>query len=214
MATLVLQAAGAFLGGMLGPVGSAIGSAAGALAGYLIDRALLSTARGACRGAAAERRATLHGRGRRVAAARLRHDAGRRQLIWATRFEEARTTRRQGGKGGGGSKSTEYSYFANVAFALCEGEIAGRAADLGRRARDRPRHGRAQACTRAAKEQLADPLIAAKQGDGNTPAYRGTAYVVVERFALGRLRQPHPAVPVRGAAAGRHRGDGASRRWR
>ena len=32
--------------------------------------------------------------------------------------------------------------------------------------------------------QAADPLISAKQGAGNTPAYRDTAYVVIERFAL------------------------------
>ena len=43
MATILLQAAGAFLGGMLGSVGSAIGAAAGALAGYTIDRALIDS---------------------------------------------------------------------------------------------------------------------------------------------------------------------------
>ena len=37
---------------------------------------------------------------------------------------------------------------------------------------------------RGSEEQPVDPLIAAKQGAGNTPAYRGTAFVVVERFAL------------------------------
>ena len=51
--------------------------------------------------------------------------------------------------------------------------------------------------------QAVDPLISAKQGSGNAPAYRGTAYVVFEHFPLGRLWQPHPAIPVRGAAAGR-----------
>lgn len=45
MATIVLQAAGAFIGGALGPVGSAIGSAAGAMAGYMIDRALIEGTR-------------------------------------------------------------------------------------------------------------------------------------------------------------------------
>ena len=42
MATILLQAAGAYLGGLLGPVGGAIGTAAGALAGYVVDRALLN----------------------------------------------------------------------------------------------------------------------------------------------------------------------------
>ena len=43
MATIVLQAAGAFLGGILGPVGAALGSAAGAMAGYMLDRSLLQS---------------------------------------------------------------------------------------------------------------------------------------------------------------------------
>lgn len=45
MATILLQAAGAYLGGMLGPVGSAIGTAAGALAGFAADSALLNGTR-------------------------------------------------------------------------------------------------------------------------------------------------------------------------
>ena len=42
MATLLLQAAGAGVGGLFGPVGAMIGRAAGALAGNLIDRSLIS----------------------------------------------------------------------------------------------------------------------------------------------------------------------------
>ncbi len=106
MATLVLQAAGAFIGGFLGPVGSAVGSAAGAMAGYLIDRALLSPTRrvegprlSGPRPFAAEEGASLP---RVYGTMRVGGT-----LIWATRFEEAKTTRRQGGKGGGGSKTTE-----------------------------------------------------------------------------------------------------------
>ena len=45
MATILLQAAGGFLGGLLGPAGAAIGTAVGALAGYAVDRALLSGTR-------------------------------------------------------------------------------------------------------------------------------------------------------------------------
>src|SRR5690606_17365517 len=73
--------------------------------------------------------------------------------------------------------------FANVAFALCEGEIAGvrriwadgRELDLDEiTVRVYP----------GTDTQPVDPLIAAKQGIGNTPAYRGIAYVVFERFPL------------------------------
>ena len=41
MATIVLQAAGAFLGGIFGPVGGVIGGAVGAVAGYWVDQALI-----------------------------------------------------------------------------------------------------------------------------------------------------------------------------
>ena len=40
MATILLQAAGAYLGGLFGSTAAAIGTAAGALAGYAIDKAL------------------------------------------------------------------------------------------------------------------------------------------------------------------------------
>src|SRR5690606_22055387 len=108
MATIILQAAGAFLGGAFGAVGSAIGSAAGALAGYTIDRALLESGK--------------HYEGPRLSAARpFTAEEGAPiprvygtvrvggTLIWATRFEEERTTSRQGIKGG--PKTTEYTYF-------------------------------------------------------------------------------------------------------
>src|SRR5690349_19478182 len=109
MATLVLQAAGSFLGSAFGAVGSAIGSAVGATAGYLVDSALIES--------------TRHIEGPRLATARpfsaedgasIPRVYGTARaggtLIWATRFEEKRTTKRQGGKGG--PKVTTYSYFA------------------------------------------------------------------------------------------------------
>ena len=116
MATILLQAAGAALGGVLGPVGSAIGSAVGAMAGYAIDRALIDSTRHVegprltgARPFTAEEGASIP---RVYGSARIGGT-----LIWATRFEEASTTRRQGSKGGG-PRVAEYSYFANVAFAL------------------------------------------------------------------------------------------------
>lgn len=180
MATIILQAAGAFLGGALGPVGSAIGSAAGAVAGYVIDRALIES--------------TKRYEGPRLAAARpftaeegapLPHVYGTVRvggtLIWATRFEERSTTTRAGGKGG--PRTTTYSYYANVAFALCEGEIAG----VRRIWADGKEVDRSRVEIRiynGSEDQPVDPLIEAKQGAGNAPAYRGTAYAVIERFPI------------------------------
>ncbi len=182
MATILLQAAGAVLGGVLGPVGSAIGSAVGAIAGYAIDRALIDSTRHVegprltgARPFTAEEGASIP---RVYGSARIGGT-----LIWATRFEEASTTRRQGSKGGG-PRVTEYSYFANVAFALCEGEIAG-VRRIWADGREIDRNDFEVRVYRGSEDQPVDPLIEAKQGAGNAPAYRGLAYVVFERFALG-----------------------------
>src|SRR5262249_43186735 len=43
-------------------------------------------------------------------------------------------------------------------------------------------------------EQTPDPLIVAKEGSGNAPAYRGTAYVVFERLPLGNFGNRIPQV--------------------
>lgn len=180
MATLVLQAAGAFIGGVLGPVGVTLGTAAGALAGYMVDRALFGGAQ--------------HYEGPRLSAARpFSGEEGSPlprlygtvrtggTLIWATRFEESSTTERQGGKGG--PKMTTYSYFANAAFAICDGEIAGvrRIWADGQEVDQSKVNIRVY---RGTEDQSPDPLIEAKQGAGNAPAYRGTAYVVIDRMPI------------------------------
>lgn len=178
MATIVLQAAGAYLGGFLGSTGAAIGTAVGAIAGYTLDRALINS--------------TRRIEGRRLASAppftaedgaplpRLYGTARLGgTLIWATRFEESATTTRQGFKGG--PRVTEYSYSVSVAFALCEGEIAG-VRRIWADGRELDRTLYEIRVHRGSEDQEPDPLIAAKQGDA--PAYRGTAYVVFERFQL------------------------------
>ena len=121
------------------------------------------------------------------------------QLIWATRFEEIVTTSMsttrspsQGGKSfgsGSGAKtttttSTSYSYVANIAVGLCEGPIAfvrrvwADAEELDLTTVTMRVH-------RGGEDQAPDPLIAAKEGAENAPAYRGLAYVVFERLPLG-----------------------------
>ncbi|GAA5624928.1 hypothetical protein Brsp05_00180 [Brucella sp. NBRC 12953] len=180
MATVVLQAVGAAVGGIFGPVGAAIGAGLGAMGGYAIDTAIINSTRhmegarlNSGRVATAEEGAALpfvYG------TARLSGT-----LIWATRHEEKKTTERQGGKGG--PKVTSYSYFGNAAYAVAEGEIAGirrvwadgQELDL-TEIELRIYHG--------TDTQQPDPLIEAKQGTGNAPAYRGTAYVVFERIPL------------------------------
>lgn len=183
MATLLLQAAGAALGSVFGPVGSAIGQAVGALAGASIDRALIgggSTVTGA-------RLATarIPGADEGTPVTRLYGTARiGGTLFWATRFEEEVTSERSGGKAfGGGTTATSYTYFANFAMGLCEGEVTairrvwadGQPLDLS---------GVEMRLYRGTADQMPDPLIEAKQGAGQAPAYRNTAYVVFERLAL------------------------------
>ena len=45
MATIVLQAVGAAVGGIFGPVGAAIGAGLGAMGGYAIDTAIINSTR-------------------------------------------------------------------------------------------------------------------------------------------------------------------------
>ena len=181
MSTVVLQSAGAFIGSLFGPVGSAIGSALGAMAGYAIDRSLLmSTQRiegprlAGMRPFSAEEGAPL---ARVYGTVRVGGD-----IIWATRFEETRRSERQGAKGG--PKVTTYSYFANVALALCEGEIGG-VRRIWADGRELDQDEVTMRVYRGGDNQPLDPLIAAKQGAGNAPAYRGVAYVVFERLPIG-----------------------------
>lgn len=184
MATLLLQVAGGFLGGVFGPVGAVIGTAAGALAGNIIDNQLIASTRryegprlNAMQPFTAEEGKPVP---RIYGTMRVSGT-----LIWGTRFEEQGRTERTGSKGGGGKgpKVTSYSYYGNFAFALCEGEIAGirRIWADGRELDQTAVELRVHTGT---EDQLADPLIAARQGAGDTPAYRGTAYVVFERFPL------------------------------
>lgn len=185
MAALVLSVAGATLGGVFGPAGAIAGRLAGALAGSFIDRSLFG--------------GDTHSEGPRLAdldvmasteGAPIARIYGRArisgQLIWATRHEEVISERSGGGgKGLGASQSstTTYSYFANFAIGLCDGEIGsvgrvwadGKPLDLA---------GLNFRVYRGGEAQLPDALIVAKEGAGNAPAYRGLAYVVFERLPL------------------------------
>ncbi|KXG87086.1 baseplate multidomain protein megatron [Agrobacterium bohemicum] len=184
MATLVLQAAGAALGSIFGPVGAIIGRAAGALAGSAVDSALFSSSKTVTGARLSTARIPGAEEGAAIARAYGTVRIGG-TLIWATRFEESVTRERQGGKSTSSSSTTveTFRYFANLAVGLCEGEAAmvrrvwadGQELDLtGIEMRFYP----------GTDTQLPDPLIEARQGAGNAPAYRGLSYVVFERLPL------------------------------
>lgn len=186
MAALVLSIAGAALGNaFLGPLGAVAGRLVGALAGNVIDQALFGNNRpiegprlsdldvmASSEGAPIPR---VYGR------ARL---AG--QVIWATRLEEVASSRSaSGGKGGliGGRTQITYSYFANFAVGLCEGEI-GQVARIWADGKPLDLTGVDYRVHAGGETQMPDGLIMAKEGDERAPAYRGLAYIVFERLPL------------------------------
>ncbi|HEV7416024.1 MAG TPA: glycoside hydrolase TIM-barrel-like domain-containing protein [Tianweitania sediminis] len=180
MATIVLQAAGAFLGGALGPAGAVIGRAAGALAGYAIDQAVINGTRRLEGGRLNDPRPFSAEDGAALPRVYGTVRVGG-TLIWATRFEEVATAERTGGKGS--PKITNYSYFANVAFALSEGPIAG-VRRIWADGRELDQTLFEIRVYKGSEDELPDPLIEAKQGEGNAAPFRGTAYVVFDRLPL------------------------------
>ncbi|GAA0306579.1 baseplate multidomain protein megatron [Rhodovulum strictum] len=194
MATLVLGVVGSsigmgFGGAILGLSGAAIGGLIGSTVGSVIDSWIISSLAPTQRieGARLESlRITSSTEGAVIPRLYGRMRIGG-NIVWATDFrEETRTTtQRGGGKGGGGGKvrTTEYLYFASFAVALCEGPITG----IGRIWADgKPldMSGITMRWYPGDEAQAADPFITAKMGAANTPAYRGTAYVVFEELPL------------------------------
>lgn len=182
MATVILQAAGAAIGGVFGPAGAMAGRALGALAGAAIDRSLFGAGSGEGTHLSSAR---FPGPEEGTAIPRVYGTARiGGTLIWATRFLEQVVEERSGGKGSTTSTTvrTEYSYSVSMALGLCEGPIAGvrRVFADGRELALDSFEMRVYPGTAS---QPPDPLIVAKQG-GGAPAYRGLAYVVLENFPL------------------------------
>lgn len=189
MATLVLGAVGAAVGGSLGGsllgVGAAvIGRAVGATVGRGIDQSVLGAGADALEVGRIDRlRLTGASEGAVIPRVVGRVRVGG-QVIWATRFRENRTT--SGGSGKGGPKppkQTTYSYSISIALALCEGEITR----IGRIWADGAEIARDQMQIRlhnGGEDQLPDSLIEAIEGAGRAPAFRGTAYIVIEDLDL------------------------------
>lgn len=212
MATLALSAAGSAIGGAVLPgfsalggavTGATLGNALGAVAGTLIDQALFAPS-GQQRVVEGSRLSDLKVTSSTEGASIPRVYGRARmpgQMIWATHFEEkvVKTASQQssgGGKGlsggpiGGSSQSSvtqiEYRYFANVAYAVCEGEITR----IGRIWADGKELNQSDFTIRVyrgSEDQDPDSLIQAKEGTSKAPAYRGTAYIVFERMPLGRF---------------------------
>lgn len=190
MATILFSAAGAAIGGSVGGTVAglssvAIGRAVGATLGRVVDQKILGSGAQAVETGKVDRfRLTSAGEGDPVAQLYGRMRLGG-QVIWASDFIEVTTT--SGGGGGKGSssrpKTTEYSYSVNLAIALCEGEII-RVGRIWADGEEIARDDLNLTVYSGNADQEPDPLMEAIEGTGLVPAYRGTAYVVIEALAL------------------------------
>lgn len=187
MATLVFTALGTLLGG---PLGGAIG----ALAGRQIDAMVLGG--GSREGPRlTELSVTTSSYGMPVP----RHFGTMRvagQIVWATDLVEHKD-RHSNGKGK--PSTTEYSYTASFAVALSSRPVEG----IGRIWADgKLLRGAAGDLKTAGSfrfyrgdgDQPVDPLLAAAEGPGRCPAYRGLAYAVFEDLQLGDFGNRIPAL--------------------
>ncbi|WP_146587341.1 baseplate multidomain protein megatron [Puniceibacterium confluentis] len=188
MATLVLSAAGAAVGGsiggsVLGLSAAAIGRFAGATLGRALDQRLMGQGAETVETGRVDRfRLTGAGEGSPIAQVYGRMRVGG-HVIWATEFTEM-VKKSGGGKGAPSQpKVKAFSYKVSLALALCEGEITSvnrvwadgveiPVGDLNMRVYT------------GSKDQLPDPGMEATEGTGRVPAYRGTAYVVLEDLVL------------------------------
>ena len=191
MATILLSAAGAAIGGgfggsILGLSGAVIGRAIGATLGKVIDQRLMGPGSRAVETGHVDR-FRLMGASEGAPVGRI---WGRMrvpgQVIWASRFQETKTTQ-GGGKGAPPKpKVTEYAYSVSLALALCEGEIT-RVGRIWADGIEVARDDVTMRVYRGGEAQQPDPKIVAVEGAGNVSAYRGIAYVVLEDLDLGRF---------------------------
>jgi len=109
------------------------------------------------------------------------------QVIWASRFAEHRN---ETGGGKGGPSRTEFTYSLSFAVGLCEGAISG----IGRIWANGALLDRSRYPVRVhtgGQEQWPDALIQAVEG-AEAPAFRGTAYAVMEDWPLDAFGNRFP----------------------
>ncbi len=188
MATILLSAAGAAIGGSVGGTvaglsTAVLGRAVGATVGRVIDQRLLGVGAEPVETGKVDRfRLTQASDGQPISQVFGRMRVGG-QVIWASDFQESASTS-GGGKGAPSApKTTSYSYTVSLAIALCEGEIE-RVSRIWADGEEVPREDLNLRVYPGTADQLPDPAMEAVEGEGMVPAYRGTAYVVMEDLQL------------------------------
>ena len=192
MATIVFSAVGAAVGGaiggsVLGLSMTAVGRFIGASLGRALDQRLMGQGSETVETGRIDRFfLSGAGEGAAIPQAYGRMRLGG-QVIWATEFRERVDKDKVGGggKGGGGPSQTvkSYSYSLSLALALCEGEITS-VNRVWADGAEIPVGDLNMRVYTGSMDQLPDPKIEAVEGVGQVPAYRGTAYVVIEDMTL------------------------------
>jgi hypothetical protein len=196
MARLVLTVGGYVLGNLLLPgIGGAIGGAIGGYVGGIVDQQLFGSdtpdqtvygarlqdlrVQSSSYGSVIP---TLYGKGRLAS-----------NILWMRGFDEEVRTETQtvggGGKGGGGgsrqtTNTVSYHYYCDLAVGLCAGPITSVPRVFADGNAFAPAHVGAMRVHAGSEAQTPDPLIEAVEGADRTPAYRGLAYVVLERLYI------------------------------
>lgn len=110
-------------------------------------------------------------------------------IIWASPLKEHKHsfTQKIGGKGSKSKQThTEYSYSVSIAIALCEGEITS-VEKIYANGKQLALHNYNIQIYKGDEEQLPDPTLEVELGMGDTPAYRGLAYVVFDNLPLAEF---------------------------
>ena len=189
MATILLSAAGAAIGGSLG--GGAfglssvvIGRAIGATVGKVIDQSIMGSGSQTVESGKLDRMRVMGASEGGVVPRVFGRARVPGNVIWTSNYRETVTTTQAGGKGAPkGPTTNSYSYTISIAVALCEGEIArvGRVWADGNIVQESDLNMRVYS---GSEDQLPDPVMSAIEGEGQVPAYRGLAYVVFEDIPL------------------------------
>lgn len=189
MATILLSAAGAALGSsmggsLLGLSMTAVGRFIGASVGRSLDQRLLGQGSDVIETGRIERfRLSGAGEGAPIAQVYGRMRVGG-HVIWATEFKEHVKKSGGGGKGGPSQPTVKaFSYSISIAVALCEGEITG-VNRVWADGAEVPVKDLNMQVYYGSQDQQPDPTMEAIEGTGLVPAYRGTAYVVMENLQL------------------------------
>lgn len=104
-------------------------------------------------------------------------------IIWALPVREESTISGGSRKSGGASKTRTYQYYATFAVAISEGEIS-EISKIWADTDEVDLSTISYTIYNGSETQLPDPNIEADLGVGNTPAYRGLAYIVIEDLLL------------------------------